>query len=649
MFLQSYKNLLPILGPILIAVVFCVLGYGTWLLESTSGQYGLAYSLLAVGVGAVIFLPKWCNLTGILTPGLQGVVAYLIIAVVCQLGIYIYIGIDPIKSFDRILLAWGGSLICVALASRIYDAFRNIEERARLFHRSDWFLALGLSALALAVRLLGDTSAAVDEVIHFSEMTYFYLREDMPYWRSTGTGYPFLVHRILYLLSGFLDPIIDKFDLYKSLAALMGAVSIGAWYLVIRVYAPRYIALSASTALLFLGWHWVNSRLVYLYSYDMANLAIGTLCAVIAFEKRRYLPAVLAGFIITYSFLLKKFGVMMIPFFIYIFLDYLITSKRGERKGIILVAVAIMGAAVFAYIPMAMGNFEEMDSPRVALAIAARAQRLAGMNLTPITAFFAILLDAFRQLQIETYDAVRHITRIHKPILDPMLSLLFSVGLLFALLKACQRRECRLQVVGFFLFIMAMVISFPLDSLEPRGLSRRMVGASFFVAWIAASGAEVLASRLVQLRYVAGATFMLCFVSFMINFYYLRAYYMKPDPEVWYQDYGGARANMLQFSRRMARKGLSVVVLNDHVSSIQAGNHDLPDLKIAQSVDEIRSMVRSKGRRWYLIVLPWGTFGNVSPQVVEQLTDLAPLNAWIPGPVDLQDIPMLRYAFVYSP
>lgn len=625
-----------------------MLGYGIWLLESTSRRYELAYSLLAVGVGAVIFLPKWCNLASILTSGLLGVVACLILAVVCQWRIYGDVLANPNGNFDRIILAWSISLICVALASRIHDASRNAKEGARLFQRSDLFLALGLGAIAFAVRLLGYTSAAVDEVILFSEMTYFDLREDMPYWRITGTGYPVLIHRIIYLLSRFLDPIIDKFNLYKSLAALMGAVSIGAWYLVIRVYAPRYIALSASTALLFLGWHWVNSRFAYIYPYDMANLAIGTLCAVIAFERRRYLPAVLVGFIITYSFLLKKFGVMMIPFFIYIFLDYLITSKRGERKRIVWVAVAIMGAAVFAYIPMVMGNFEEVDSPLVARAIADRVKRLPEFNLTPITAFFAIFLDAFRQLQIETYDIFRHIFRLHKPILDPMLSLLFSVGLLFALLKACQRRECRLQVVGLFLFIMAMVISFPLDSLEPRGLSRRMVGASFFVAWIAASGAEVLASRLVQLRYVAGATFMLCFVSLMINFYYLRAYYMAPDPEAWYRDYGGARANMLQFSRRMARKGLSVVVLNDHVSSIQAGNHDMPDLKIAQSVDEIRSMVRSKGRRWYVIVVPWGVYTQISPQVVEQLTDLAPLNAWIPGPVDLQDIPTLRYAFVYS-
>lgn len=53
--------------------------------------------------------------------------------------------------------------------------------------------------------------------------------------------------------------------------------------------------------------------------------------------------------------------------------------------------------------------------------------------------------------------------------------------------------------------------------------------------------------------------------------------------------------------------------------------------------------------RGHVVVLPWNAFTKASPQVVEQLVDLAPLNSWIPGPPDLQGMPMLRYAFVYSP
>lgn len=53
--------------------------------------------------------------------------------------------------------------------------------------------------------------------------------------------------------------------------------------------------------------------------------------------------------------------------------------------------------------------------------------------------------------------------------------------------------------------------------------------------------------------------------------------------------------------------------------------------------------------RGHVVVLPWNAFTKVSSQVVEQLVDLAPLNSCIPGLTDLQDIPTLRYAFVYSP
>jgi hypothetical protein len=487
-------------------------------------------------------------------------------------------------------------------------------------------------------------SLSVDEHEVFREIMSRYPDSAGAPWELSSTRFPFLIHDAILAVATMLRPAIDPLDTAKLTVIGAASLSVAGWYLTVRVFGSRVLASSAATLLLFVGLHWVNSRFLYLYPFDMASLSVGILCLVLAFERRLLFPAVVAGTTLAFALTFRRIGLMMVPLFGYMCLDYFTVIGQTERKRVVGLTLALITSAAFAYAPMTLDELSLKNFGRISEAIGAQEQRLAAFGLTRCEAVAVILGDAVRQLFVQGHDIQRHLLRPKGALLDPVFSLLLAIGAVLSLLSARRQRSSRFQLIGLFLCVLPMALSFPLDSSEPHGLARRMSCASFFLAWIAAGGAIGLAGRV--LRGWAAATMVvgLCLTSLGINLYYLKTHYISPAPETWHYDYGGSRAALLRFVRNAASRGVKVIVLNHPFLGAQQAHFDLPWLFEANNSAEVRAQltVPFDGTRMVVIPSPYVTG---SPKVIyQQLEDLVPPVSWSDGPPDMQGIPLYSYA-----
>jgi hypothetical protein len=622
------------------------LGLGTTMLESGNADYRKAYGLL-IGAGAMLlFLPKSFNLTALTE-------RRLLLALVSLAG-----GATALWALNRRLYNGGPSwslhliplwLIAIGLlvfAGYVFDSRKRWVHPSPMFDRRDWTLAASFFAVAWAARLLSPRSMAVDEGIHIGEMFTFSWDNAFSPWGVAATGYPWILHRLVYLTVMFLAPFCEPFLTIKTLVAGMGALSVGATFLIVRVFASRATAATASTLLVLLGWHWLNSRFGYVYPYDLAVTSIAILALLVAFERGGVGPAALAGVAMALALVFQKFGVFLLPLFGILSLEYLITTKNGGKKRILLVSTLVVVAAIYSYSPFIVANRGFPESPRFEIAKNTRPVLLKNFRMTESQAFFEMWRDGFRQLQIKTHDIARHVFRLRKPLLDPIFSALFSIGLVAAIGRSFRNRESRLQIYGLVTFIGPMVVSFPLDSFEPQGLARRLLGTSFFVAWIAASGAFVLSSRIVQPNNRAKVCLALAFGSLLCNFYYLKTQYEKMPWDTWYFDYGGKRAALMTLAESLTRNGLPAIVFDEPASSIKEAAKGRSQFKFVQSHGEIRNLLPKAVQPWHALIVPWWNIIGTSPSLATELSDVIPPNSWRIGMSDNQGVPLFGYVIV---
>jgi hypothetical protein len=515
-------------------------------------------------------------------------------------------------------------------------------------------LGIGIFALALAVRMAGPSGAALDEVMCFSEMRSL-LKIASPPWITSATAYPYLFHWIIFFVAELLRDIIDPYDLEKLLSAVSASVSVAALYFTVRIFSPRYVALCASIILTFLGWHRVNSRFIYVYPHDFAFLMVGVLSALVAFQSGRILPAVVCGVASALALISAKIAVFALPFVFLIFLDYLRAPGETSRRATWKVAVGIALAFLVAMAPyfsslLRLGVAASLFT-RFGDATFQKERRLAAMGLSPSDDFFFVLRDAFLQLQISSYDTFRHYFRPGSPLLDPVLSLLATVGFVGAAVRFFRRRECRIALVGVFLFILPMILAFPLDSTDPHGLSRRMVGATFFIAWLGALGAQNVARVVFTERFVPRVAIVLCSCSAILNFYYFFSVYVRPSPYRWLSDHGIYRHAMIRAARLSGSKEIDTIVLENEMNRFLNAIIDFPSVKVVDSVDGLRTALRTGGSGIRLVIIPPYFAGTVvsSNRFRQELADVIPLHAWLPGNTDQADVPMFYKAYVELP
>lgn len=645
--LKSAVNILKVLTTgVIIVLASYYLFQGIRLLETGSLNYSYAYKLIGGAVIVLVLLPSSCSLA--MLANHKGLVCFL-----CLLGSAVlqYITLKKLHTSGGhasafLIPLWLASLALMALAGIIFDWKRHSSETVRLFHGFDWLIALALTLFSFYVRMASPMSMAVDEGIVFSEVLSIRLAPEATPWGLTSTAYPLVLHRVVLFIISLVSPVFDSFITTKALAAGMGSVSVGAWFLVVRVFAPRLIALSAATFLIFLGWHWLNSRFSYLYPYDLAFFSISTLATIVALNYQRAGAAVIAGAVMGFSLLMQKFGVFLILFIGLICLDYLCTVPRNERKRIVVLGALILASAALCYLPILIANGWRLDMPRFSHARDTRPALLKQLGMTESRAFFEMWVDAFRQLQIRMNDIPRHMFRVHKPLLDPVFSGLFSIGLLSALVRFVRDRSSRIQIFGLLIFIAPMVVSFPLDSAGYQGIARRLLGVSFFSAWIAASGAVVLSSRIVGLKHIGKLCLCFALCSLITNWYYLKTEYEKMPAIAWLFDYGGKRAALMNLSEYFLRQNLPVMILDESVSSIMGLTQFVGKIKVAVSPEALRQEIISTKGIWNAVIVPWQSVMSTSSPTTTQLGDLIPAHAWLSTPPDNHGIPMFAYAIV---
>lgn len=646
MLLEILKRAADLLVGLLVLALVAALLHGIFLMVGQPTISLVNAGWVAGGAIALALLPKSFSITRLFHSGWIGVFAAVGFgAAYVQLAALNITMTSLNQNHNITLLNWGLGLLALYIAACIRDYSRQQEESNSLFEKRDWLIALSLTVAAAVGRSLGDQSAAIDELMHYSEMQYLLKTPNVPLIGTFSTGYPNLTHRLVFILSKFLFNYFDSFQLEKLLSVSIAGASVGLWYLVVRIFAPLHIALSASIMLLLLGWHWLNSRFLYLYPHDLGVIALGVLLTFVTFKQKQWRTAVATGFLLIYAFILQKCSIMLFPFVAYVALDSLLFSRRQERLQVLKITAVIIFASAFAYVPVFYGFGGTFSSPRVGLAIAAH-DRLAQHGLDKLTVFPFGFKDAFSQFYGTMHDISRHVFRGGGPLLDPILASVFSVGAALALGRIFKERASRFQLFGLIAFIIPMIITFPLDSEGPFGLSRRMMGASFFVVWIGAIGADCIAKRIANPRFNALVTICLAILSMIINGYHIKASYLQREALSWYFDYGGARAAMLNIAHDFARRGTHVFIYNAGTTAVADNSTDLPKLHYHSTLETLRqNVLELKGQGWGVVIIPWGQYSQIAPDVAEQLSDLVPINTWQMGPPDPQGLPIFRYGF----
>jgi hypothetical protein len=645
--LRAMTNLLKALSitAIILTASYCLI-YGVYILESGAKDYARAYTSMLIAASALIVLPASFNLSILTAYRRPLAVGLFLIALALLVHISMKIHAGGTAWTLPLVPYWIAAVVLMIVAGVIFDSKTRNVSLQPIFERNDWFFAFGIFLISSAVRMLSPMSMAVDEGIHFSEMLYFQRDLSVSPWSVTGTGYPWILHRILYFITSLLSPIVNTYYTTKVLVACLGGLSVSVLFLTVKLFAPRFTALTASTLLILLGWHWLNSRFGYLYPYDLACVSVSIMSALIALQYQRIGAAIVAGVMIGWALLLQKFGVFLIPFVGLLCLEYFITAERGQKKRIVGLGVLLFACVVLCYLPFLVANGGLLESPRYNIAKSTRAELLKQFGMTELQAFFAMWKDAFWQLQIEMHDIPRHVFRVNKPLLDPIFSGLFFVGTLAAIWHFFRRRECRIQIVGLLIFIAPMVVAFPLDSMSPHGMARRLLGVSFFCAWLAASGAVVICSRFVAARHVGKLCLGLALSSLLCNWYYLKTGYEKMHPHTWVADYGGKRAALINLGQSLSRHGMPVIILDEFLSSVQGVKDARLPFITVDSASALKQAI-SNSTTWNIVVIPWLNLVDPSSQTIRELSEIIPPHAWLTSDSGADGMPLYLYTFVW--
>ncbi len=552
-----------------------------------------------------------------------------------------------------LLLLYGGVLLTLICAG-VCCNFLSKRERSSSGEIDcvDIVWALVLSAVAVAIRCQGPVTGAIDEVLVFSETMTIFSSKDAPITGISPTSYPYIIHWIVAFVLKALGNQVEAFKFHKILSILSSSLSIGVWYFLGRLYFSRSVAFSSSMLLSAWGWHYVNSRFLYVYPHDLLAISVGVLCSVLAFRNGRALAAVGLGLVWAYALVARKVSIMLLPFSAYVFIEHACSGGwRRAPRTVALLAVSCI-CFLFAFAPWIVAHPTEFNPMawhsrsgffRYQQAFDAHRSAATDLGGGRLWTFGYIFLDAFRQFWWRSYDQIRHQFVVDGAILDPVFSLLFAVGLVVVITKARSQAICRILLVGLIVFIAPMVLSYPLDSARPQGMARRMIGVAVFVALVAAIGAERLASIFVRPAWRAQVVIALCAISVFLNGYTYVTRYLKQPIGVWAAEHGVQRAADLLTVRDLARTQELVLIHEDLGTFPQGICSDLQNIKMTQSRVQIRELIKASSASSIAVVIPASTKARPWPTeiIMMELSDIIPRDSWQPGTLDVNKEPLV--------
>lgn len=664
---QSSADLRPLTQALVTVCIVISLGLicaGIYELNSLTENTSRPYLLMTVGSCALALLPRKARLA----PSPIILMSVLALAIVAC-GLTQTRVVELLRSKNSIpwevfSYQWSLSMGFFVL---IFAAWQLLRKRPTTrMEPVDTWLACSIFLVALALRswnvVTRSPIAIEDEFQHFSAILspggYININP-----LGTLNSFPcFYYWAVSYLYRPFYA-VVDLFVFQKLLVAVAGAASISLWYLIIRLFHSRSVALVFASLLSFLGWHWLNSRLLYCYPYDLAFVAAGCLCALLSLRARSVFYAMLAGLFCALTLVFQKSGVLVCPLIAYIFLDALVRSDKERRREILLYGMVWGISIAFFYMPFIMfavsPNNPEGLLPRQSGILANRSDELARAGVGQLEAIRRMVADVFLQLQYLEYDHVRHLFRINGPILDPVLSGLFFLGLVKVIFSSVKDAGSRLCLIGFALFTLPMIISFPVDSGLGHGLSRRFLCSAPFVTWMAALGASLLVKRTLPERLHTRALIILCCASAYGNFFYLMKDYLGPKNPLditIHKDLAIQRSSSTLLLRSLAKSGFRVVYYWDSrpqanaltTKDLRNATRDLPNIVHASSIEDLRSQLSAGTSAPQFVVIPasTGIMDKFYQDLPAQLSDLVPSYLWMPGSTDTHMVPTSWYAFV---
>jgi hypothetical protein len=504
--------------------------------------------------------------------------------------------------------------------------------------RLDIVLSIGFFIVAFFLRIGGPVTGASDEAYHFSEMIGLKTLAVTPVVMS-ATSYPYALHQVIFELWTLLDRFIEPFYLEKLLSAGSAACSVAAVYLLVRAFYPVHVALSAGILICFMGWHWVNSRFIYVYPHDLALMSLGALFVVFAFETRSFTWAAACGLILGSSLVFKKVSVATLFFFVAACLQYLVLSSKQDKKRIVLVFLCASFVGCATCVPIYHQFISDSNHSGKAFfvyqqAINARSSYLNSTNWSTVWALAYPIVDGFQQLVYgDTPESIRHVLRIGKPLLDPMLSCCFIIGIVAALRDAFKRRNLILLFTGLLVFMLPMALAIP------HPIARRMLGVSFFIAWFGALGAREIARRCLGQKWIPVGTVALCLGSAVLNVYYFFSVYSHQPPDNWEGPNGLSRAAAIMSARGAAREGMLVVVLDNHWIELRRAVTDLTNVKVVKSLEEARQVITATRPATVKLIISRHDYHRVGA-----ISDIISEDKWKPGPTMPNGPPMIYSA-----
>jgi hypothetical protein len=552
-----------------------------------------------------------------------------------------------------LLYIWSASVALAITAAFCLDRIKGV--RIPMPPRSELLFCMGVFTVALSVRSFGILTLVPDEALHAVKVLFIPIIKEPPLLGALPEdGYPNVLLHILALVHSKTAKIFSIIDLLKWFSYICSSLSIVLWYAVVRIYSGRTVAVSASLLLVFLGWHWVNSKFGYAYPPDLAVVALAIFSLVIALKTESLAFAAVSGLSLAAGFLLQKSGLLLVPFLGYVGLEALISAPRNKKMKVVLIGSILAAVFAVAYEPILIEHITGTYSmPLQDRAIRERAEMLPKLGYTQTTALIFMIQDAFKQFQVAMHDFPRHIFRTNSPILDPIFSALFTVGFVHCLVNIRRSVSARICLIGLFAFILPMAFSFPFND-DQRGLARRMLSTSFFLAWIAALGALTTVKRLCPERKVAVGVLALSLASALTNIWLYFSVYSQASPYEWHCSgiRGIQSAAMIELALAAEADGISTIVLEGPEVSMLG----LPDNTVrksagfvrVKSASEIRAALIAKPGELELVIIPWDTRGTPrdSQSLVQELSDIIPTYLWTAGRVDHDGVSMLRYAYV---
>ncbi len=653
--LLTIATSLGVLAGVMLAVV------GIWLLQYHGDQPGVGVTLLALGCALLAWLPRgaalmllfaWRRHLAIL---LWGVALFLFLKT-CGTVIRI-----KTPDWEQLTLEW---LLSVGVA--IVAGFLWSGPSERQLSKRDTILAVGIFLAAVAVRCFAvvtrSPNAIIDELHVFSaNLSSVAPPAESPF--GTLNSFPAFWYWLVYFLYPLAQPFVDKFAFEKALAASAGAMSVAAWYLVMRLWGQRASALCAASLLCFLGWHWVNSRLLYCYPFDLAFISLATLSLVLALRSDNIGFACLAGAFSALTLVFQKVGVMIVPLLGYVLVDSYLSGEKSKRTTVVKTGIAWLSLMVLLYLPVVLYGMSQNAEgllPRQAFMAGGRSHALAERGLTQGSAALLMAKDVFYQLLIRESDQLRHLFRMEGTLLDPVFAGVFLIGLFTAIRGCWKWQAARVALVGFVLFTLPMALSFPVDGGAEHGLARRMVGVSLFAAWFGGIGAVSLAERIAPVQMQRTVLAVLCAASAFINAKFLYSYYLPASVEVpgtLERDLAIQRASAIKTVRALAATGVKTLYLADSepmpaslpTKDIKMVLADLPSAEQLGSLEDLKSRLRAHNGQPAFVVVPsaTATLGKHYQDIPVQLAELIPSYLWVPGPPDQHGIVTVWYAFVY--